>query len=177
MSEKFEKNRWDFRRIKSDYCTGRQGEKKDMRMGDFSRLECNYRTRRQGEIEKQRIWDLDGLAYNCRTRRQGEKKILEWSWSMKYEVRSMKYKFEFLPSNFLLRKLCGTLCKSLSTLWLNLAGLVNDDVIICVWNYVCLYHPEWGSVSFFSSWGYKNDSPNGLNHRVKNLWPQSTICV
>jgi hypothetical protein len=42
---------------------------------------------------------------------------------MKYEVRSMNFKFEFLPSNFLLRKLCGTLCKSLSTLWLNLAYL------------------------------------------------------
>jgi hypothetical protein len=43
---------------------------------------------------------------------------------LKYEVRSMNFKFEFLPSNFLLRKLCGTL-------WLNLAGLVDDYIIIC----------------------------------------------
>jgi hypothetical protein len=38
------------------------------------------------------------------------------------------FKFEFLPSNFLLRKL-------FATLWLNLAGLVDDDVIICVWKF------------------------------------------
>jgi hypothetical protein len=45
------------------------------------------------------------------------------------EVRSMNFfKFEFLPSNFLLRKLCASL-------WLNLAGLVDDDIIIFVWKF------------------------------------------
>ena len=48
---------------------------------------------------------------------------------LKYEVRSMNFfKFEFLPSNLLLRRVCATL-------WLNLAGLVDDDVTICVWKF------------------------------------------
>ena len=65
----------------------------------------------------------------------------------------MNFKFEILPSNFLLRKLCASL-------WLNLAGLVDDDVIICVWIYTT---PNGVLCHFFRLEPTKMTALTGLN--------------